>query len=222
MHYIRTFLYFILLCFIKPAFSLELDVGIEFSNKSVWVEEIARGPNEIAMIDSEDEIMPSITLRTSTGYFSEGSNWGYHFQLDGSIFNVSMQTVPGSDELQDFGTSIDGYSLFAVPVAYYHFNNTSKDEWSYKAGIGAGIGYLHLEGTYQITHDGHPEIGTVKSVDASGFGLAVGVYLEASKGKHIIVVQNYAPTVDDGRYEYMQHNVLIAYRYAVDLSEFFD
>lgn len=211
---------FLLNMFTSSVNAFEILLGIEATSQSVWVEELDLGNNEIAMMDSGLNYQPSISVRSSVFYFEKESNWGYHYQLDGATFNINKQEIPGLEDVQDLGTEVKGYSLYAVPVAYYHFNRNEPGKWSYKAGLGVGIGYLKLSGNFRITDTSHPEYNQVKQVDADGFDIAVGVYFEAVFDRHVITVQNYGPTLDDGTYEYLQHNVAMSYRYAFRFSGF--
>jgi len=199
--------------------AFEFTVGVEVSDKSVWVEDKNRSGNEIAKVSNGIKLRPSFTLRTIPSYFSDSGNWGYHYQIDSSIFKINKQELPGVEDEQNVGTTMKGFSIYAIPVAYYHFNRNQPKKWNYKSGIGIGVGYLKVTGNFQITHDSHPEIGEVKAVNADGFGLAVGIYLEASFGKHVIVIQNYAPFIVDKQYDYQQNNVIIAYRYTFNFFE---
>ncbi|MDH5379057.1 MAG: hypothetical protein OEX00_12095 [Gammaproteobacteria bacterium] len=209
---------FLLASYTGSLYALEAAVGIEYSSKAVWVEESKRGDDEIARMDSGTSPGPSLVIRTHPQYVWEDSNWAYHYQIDFSAFDIDTQEVPESPEVQDLGTSVSGYSVFALPVAYYHFNRDKQNEWNYKAGLGAGIGYLRIKGNFQITQGSHPEHGQKKEIDFTGLGFSVGVYFEASIGNHIIIAQNYSPKVFDHPYEYQQHNVIIAYRYAFSLE----
>lgn len=196
--------------------AFEILLGVEATNKAIWVEESARGANEIAKLDSGLTYGPSVGARTEPRYF-DNSQWGYHYQFDGSIFNIDKQELPGMDQGVDVGTSIKGYSLYAVPVGFYHFFKGLDDHWQYKAGLGVGIGYLNMRGSFKITDPQHPEYNQIKKMRAEGVNLAVGVYIEIARGPHMIIIQNYGPTAEDNTYHYLQHNVVIAYRYAFEI-----
>lgn len=190
-------------------------IGGNASNKSVWIEDTSLSGNEIAKMDNGIIFVPSVGLRTDLRYFNDESNWGYFYQFSGALFDIKKQELPNIEENQDVGTSLKGYSLFATPTAFYHFNMSNKKNWSYKTGIGVGLGFLKLQGNFKITETSHLEYDQVKNVNVAAVGFSVGVYFEASKNNHSIIIQNFAPTISDDKYEYMQHNVDIMYRYRI-------
>lgn len=197
----------------------EIYLGIEAGEKAVWVEDTRRGFDEIAKVEEGLAYYPSVAFRSGSSYFSTNSKWGYHFQLDTSVFHLNKQLPHNGEDPVNFGTRLKGYSLYAVPVVYYHFNRGDSKNWQYKAGIGVGLGYLRLQGNFQITDPGHPQSGQLISVNTDGFGMAVGVHIEAAFDRHYILAQNYGPTLEHSSFEYLQHNVIIAYRYGFTFGE---
>ena len=197
--------------------ALDLMIGINIKSASIEIDDKKTQDDEIAQMSNGQQYSPTIGLRTEPQYFSNGnSNWGYFYQFDGTIFQIDKQEIDGQDEEQDLGTSIKGYSLFAVPTGYYHFNKNSNG-WSQKVGIGIGAGYLNMSGNFKITKQSHPDYGQIKDVNVKDFGMAIGIFLEFSNKNHSIIIQNFGPTVSDDNYEYMQHNVDIMYRYKFSL-----
>ncbi len=196
--------------------ALDLMVGLNISNKSIDINDKENQDEVIATMDGGLNYSPVLGLRTEPDYFGgKDSNWGYFFQFDGMMFDIKKQSDEENEET-DIGTSIKGYSIFAVPSAYYHFNKKSKG-WSQKVGIGVGAGYLSMSGDFIITKEGHLEYGQTKDVDISKTGMAVGVFVEFSNKNHSIIIQNFAPSISDDNYEYMQHNVEMMYRYKFSL-----
>lgn len=199
-------------------FAYEILIGIESGSKSVWIEDISLGDDEIARMETDLSFSPSFGMRTDAKYLSPDSKWGYHIQLDVTQFKIDRQEVDSLEVLVDYGTSMEGAALYAVPVLYYHFNKGDMNRWNYKAGVGAGIGYLQLKGSFRITDSSHPEFNQIKNADVEDVDMAVGVYFEASFGNHIVLVQNYGPVVSDDNFDYQLHNILIAYRYRFDVG----
>ena len=196
--------------------ALDLMVGLNISNKSIEVNDKENADEVIATMDAGMKYSPTIGLRTEPKSIgSKNSNWGYFFQFDGTTFNIDKQSVDEEEE-KEMGTSIKGYSLFAVPTAYYHFNRKSKG-WSQKLGIGVGAGYLNMTGNFKVTKQNHADYGQTKDVSINEMGMAVGVFLEFSNKNHSIIIQNFAPSVSDDNYEYMQHNIDMMYRYKFSL-----
>jgi len=217
---LKLFVFLLCMGFSAQSYALELLAGVDAGRKSVWVEDKLLGNNEIANVDSLIDYQPTVGVRTNTTDFSPSSNWGYHYELSLSFFDITTQTLANIDKQEDLGTGIHGWTAFAVPVVFYQFNkNTHNDAWSYKAGLGVGAGYLSLEGNFKITDSSHPDFNQIKKVSLSDFGVAVGLYLEAAKGPHFIVIQNYSPVIEDNHYQYQQMNISLSYRYAFQLSD---
>ena len=205
--------FILLICINSPVYSYDLYFGVETASESVEVEEISLGKDIIARLDSGPSLNAAVGIKSDPVYFGKRSQWGYLYQLDFSVFNLSKQTIDDSKIAIDVGTNVEGYSLYALPVVYYHFKKGMEKRWKYKAGIGLGIGYLKLSGDFKITDPAHYAYNQVKDVNLEGFGFSGGIFLEAAMGRHVIVLQNYAPTITDEVYKFSQHNSVLAYRY---------
>jgi len=198
--------------FFSNAQALDLMIGLNIANKSIQIDDKVTGQNEIATMDNGIQYNPTIGLRTEARYFgNENTNWGYFYQFDMTKFDINSQTLDGNEE-QNIGTSMKGYSSFAVPTTFYHFNKSSI-AWSQKVGIGLGVGYIKMSGDFKITNKSHQLYGQIQQVDFNEFCLVGGILYEFSNNNHSIVIQNFAPIVSDDRYYYTQHNVDIMYRY---------
>ncbi len=214
---LKSLFFFVLTCFSLSANALGVVFGLGASEEAIWVDDNSLGYDEVAKLESDTMILPSIGIRTESRYFNEDSGWGFHFEVNGSLIDIKTQTIPDSEPPVDVGTGIRGYSIYVVPLAYYHFKRNSIAEWSYKAGIGLGAGYLNLKGNFKITGSSSPNYNDIEDVNASGVGMAGGAYFEASKGSHLIVIQNFVPMISDKRYSYSQLNLLFSYKYVVEL-----
>lgn len=189
-------------------------LGVNVSSKSIQIDDKQTEEELIAEMDGDFQTTPSLSLRSEQNYFGN-SDFGYFYQLDGSLFDISEQNIDGTNS--DVATSIEGYSLFAVPTLYYHFNADS-DNWSQKIGIGFGVGYVNMSGTFKITKSSHPNYNQIKTVDVDAVDMAVGIFIEISNDDHSFVLQNFSPSVSDDNFEYMQHNVEMIYRYKFSLD----
>lgn len=202
--------------FSTNAFGFDIFLGAESGSKSVTVKQPDIGTKVIAIVSSEPELSPSFTFRSKEKYLSEKSKWAYHFQIDAAEFDVNMQQLPSTREIVDLNTSLDGFSVYALPVIYYHFNKNFVKKWNYRAGFGLGVGYMKLNGNFKITDPGHPQYNQIKSVGIKGYGGSVGLYFEATYKRHMIVLQSYGPVLTDEPYQYHQVNTVLAYRYKFD------
>ena len=202
--------------FSTNAYGFDVYLGVESGTRSVTVKELAYGNKAISVLNSEPELSPSFSFRFKEKYFSEKSKWAYHFQIDAAEFDVDMQQLQSSKENVDLGTSLDGFSLYALPVVYYHFNKNLAKKWNYRAGFGFGIGYMKLGGDFKITDPNHPQYNQIKTVEIRSYGSSIGLYFEATYRRHMIVLQSYGPVLADEPYQYHQANTVLAYRYKFD------
>ena len=204
------------------AHALELLVGIVSADQDIWIAEKNGSTN--AIVRNPTKYQPTIGLRSEEGSFSDESNWGYFYEVNYARFELSLQET-SSGELADYDTGLSGWGLYAIPVGYYHFNKGKPEEWSYKAGIGVGLGYLNMSGSFVITEPSHLNYNQRKKVDAKGIDMAVAIYLEVSKGPHTFLIENYSPTIEDDKYSYQFMNVGISYKYAfqiLDIATYFN
>ncbi len=197
--------------------TLQLWVGVEFSPKGLWIEDREKGSEEIARMDQPIRVWPSLSLNSRSFYASSTSPWGMHIELSGSPFVIDKQEISRDKDPEDLGTGVKGYSIYTVPLVYYHFRKHSVDRWNFKVGTGVGAGYMNLWGDFKITERSHEKHNEIIPVDIHGVGIAVGVYFNASYKNHNFTVQNYGPVLWDDEYEYQLHNAIFSYQYAFQL-----
>ncbi len=207
---------FLIILFSSHLYAFSLLVGIKSSVSSMRVNDLQSGDEKIAQMHSTPQFYPAVGIRTKPNYIGK-SNWGYFYQLDWSRYRLSRQKFDGIDD-NDVGTEIKGYSVFAVPTLYYDFYK--KEEWTFKAGLGIGAGYMSTKGSFKITQASHPEFNTLKAVNVNDFGIAYGIFFELLNEHHSFIVQNFIPSAKDANYEYAQDNVDIMYRYIFHLDLF--
>lgn len=196
----------------------EVAIGIQATINSIDIQDPADSERTVARMTSDIKYFPTVSLLSDEYYFSKDSNVGVQMQFEWSIFKADKQEVGGNDTGIDLGTSISGYALSAVPAAFYHFNRHNRNEWNLKLGTGLGLGYLKLKGDYQITDVTHPDYGKKKQAKMDEVGLAVGVYLEANKGNHIISVYTFSPVTQSGASHFEEYNFFLSYKYRVNID----
>jgi len=211
-----TILICVVLALTSKAFAFDIMAGGSINSKYVEVKDKEFGNESIAKLTSGFKLWPSLGLRTGYSYFTKNTNWMYFYELDWAIFNMESQEV--TDEVVDLDTSIIGYSLFAVPTAAYNFSKGSSNKWGYKVGVGLGISYIRMVGNFRVTNDKHPEFGQKRNFDIDSIGSAFGIFFEASKNRHSIVLQNFGPSTDNGEYQFEQMNFYLMYRYRFSIN----
>ncbi|WP_064609788.1 hypothetical protein [Photobacterium sp. J15] len=197
----------------------EVAIGIQATINSIDIQDPADSERTIARMTSDMKYYPTVSLLSDEYYFSKDSNVGVQLQFDWSIFKADKQEIGENDTGIDLGTSMSGYALSGVPVVFYHFNRHNQDEWNVKLGTGLGLGYLKLKGDYQVTDVTHPDYGKKKQANMDEFGLAVGVYLEANKGNHIISVYNFSPVTQSDASQFEEYNFFLSYKYRVNIDD---
>ncbi len=211
----KLFLLFsVLMCLSFSSHALNIAIGGSVGTDSIWVYS-GDGTDDIAIVEDEFDYYPFVSLKTDSNYFGEKSGWGYDLELSGSVFDLNKQSVSGNSV--SLGTGIRGVSVYLIPHLYYHFNRFTDNGWSSKVGIGVGVGYLNLKGTFQVTDPNNPKYNDIESVNTKGLGNAGGLFIEISKGKHSVLMENYAPDIDDERYSYMHSDYSISYRYVISI-----
>ncbi len=215
---ILSIIAFVTSLFSSELLAAEVAIGIQATMNSIDIQESKDNEKTIARMTSDIKYYPTVSLLSDEYYFSKDSNVGVQLQFDWSIFKVDKQEVGGNDTGIDLGTSISGYALSGVPVLFYHFNRHNRNEWNVKLGTGLGLGYLKLKGDYQITDVTHPDYSKKKQVSMDGVGLAVGVYLEANKGNHVISVYNFSPVTQSGNSQLEEYNFFLSYKYRVNID----
>jgi len=191
-----------------------ISVGIEGGFKSLSVIEQSTDNDQLAQMTRGLSLFPSVVISSNETYIWDDQNWGYNVQVNGGWYSMDKQQV--NEQATQLGTHVKGFSIYAVPVGYYHFNKGVVDDWTYKLGLGVGLGWVNLDGDTQLTKTNHPLSGQTISIDTSGFGTAIGIYFEAKYKSHSIVLQNNAPQISDSDFYYQQNNIAIAYRYQID------
>ncbi|ELR64427.1 hypothetical protein C942_02450 [Photobacterium marinum] len=197
----------------------ELAIGIQATINSIDIQDPDDSERTIARMTSDMKYYPTVSLLSDEYYFSKDSNVGVQLQFDWSIFKADKQEIGENDTGIDLGTSISGYALSAVPVIFYHFNRHNQDEWNVKLGTGLGLGYLKLKGDYQVTDVTHPDYGKIKQANLDKVGLAVGVYLEANKGNHIMSIYNFSPITQSDASQFKEYNFFLTYKYRINIDD---
>ena len=192
----------------------DIAVGIQLTGDSIKIKDDQ--DIELAEMQGNIKIYPSLSLFTKANYLFNNSLWGYQFKASASYFDINAQNVEGVKS--DFNTNIHGYSFSAAPIGFYHFNKNETDRWQFKAGIGIGIAYTKLKGDFVITNSDNADYGEMKNVDSKKISLSVASYFEAKQDNHLIVLQSFVPTVNEESYQFEQNNIVLSYSYLFPLG----
>ena len=218
--YLKKLCFIVLLLFSSDAFAYEIYLGVDVGLKTLTVRDSKNDNTNLGTMKSKFTVSPSVGYQTSEYYFSDTSKWGYYFEVNGATYTTDKQQVidPDGVHILDLDTEIKGFSLYALPVIYYHFNRFSDNrKISYKLGAGAGIGYLDLNGTIKVTNLSHPEFDEYKTVNSANYGYTMGFYFEIAYKNFSYSVQGYGPSTSDSIYSYQFSNFVASFRYAFQL-----
>ncbi|KDM89877.1 hypothetical protein [Photobacterium galatheae] len=213
----RTFLIASLTLFPLTGTATELAVGLQSTFSQIEIQDPANEDKELAVMTSDYQLFPTVSLISDPYYFSDDTNFGVQFQVDWSYFKADQQALKNSASSVDLGTSIKAYAITAVPVVFYQFNRHAAKDWNIKLGAGLGMGYLDLTGNYRITNT-EAESGEIRKVNKNGLGMAINIYLEGNVGNHMLLLYNFSPILSDQTNDFQEHNVVVAYKYRFSLD----
>ena len=198
----------------------DIAVGLQLTSDSIRIKEdqdIENGQSiQLAEMSGNIKIYPSLFLFTKANYLFNDSQWGYQFKASATYFDINKQNIEGSKS--DLNTNINGYSLSVAPVGFYHFHKNKTDRWQFKAGIGLGIAYTKLRGSFIITNSDNADYGELKTVDTKQVSTSVASFFEAKRGNHLIAIQSFVPIVNEKGYKFEQNSIALSYNYLFQLN----
>jgi len=192
----------------------DIAVGVQLTSESIKIKDDQN--IELAEMQGDVKIYPTLSLYTKPNYLFNNSQWGYQFKASASYFDINKQDVEGVES--DLNTNIYGYSLSVAPIGFYHFNKNETDSWQFKAGIGLGIAYTKLKGDFVITNSDNADHNETKNVDSKKASPSIATYFEAKQGNHLIVLQSFVPTVNEDSYQFEQNSIVLSYSYLFQLK----
>ena len=215
--------FFFSLCFFW-AHAIDIGIGYAYSPTGIWVEDPNFSNDEIARMEEGVKFSPHLAILSSP-YYLWDTGWGFHLEANGRYFSVERQDEYfGESEVDEktknYGTKINGWGLYLVPLLYYHFWKNDIESWNFKTGIGIGAGYTDFQGNFEITNSKHPLLGTKVNVSEDSFVLSVGLYLRVHYGNWSVFIQNYVNGLTkENDYEYKIHNGDFGIRYKITSAQ---
>jgi len=140
------------------------------------------------------------------------SKAGYYFEFGIDTFTVEDHEVWGLMATEDIYTSTSGEYFYLVPVAFYEFNNNYSRDWSLKIGVGAGIGYLSIDGTIIANR---PSSVAVEYIRGSDFSFTTGLVIKYEYKDFVFQTKLFMPkgTINRLNLELQLPSIAIGYKF---------
>lgn len=152
---------------------------------------------------------PYLTLGSPYKFFGD-TDIGVLMEYDFTGFSLNKQLV--NEENVDLGTSVDGYSIFAIPTLIVSLTGREpygENNQSLVIGTGFGLGYLSASGDIIFTETTLEK----KEVNISSAALALSVFTDYRIGNFVsrISINMTAVPSSDAEYRYIGYNLRIGY-----------
>ncbi len=152
---------------------------------------------------------PYLTLGSPYKFFGD-TDIGVLMEYDFTSFSLNKQLV--NEENVDLGTSVDGYSIFAIPTLIVSLTGREpygENNQSLVIGTGFGLGYLSASGDIIFTETTLEK----KEVNISSAALALSVFTDYRIGNFVsrISIDMTAVPSGDAEYRYTGYNLRIGY-----------
>lgn len=152
---------------------------------------------------------PYLTLGSPYKFFGD-TDIGVLMEYDFTSFSLNKQLV--NEENVDLGTSVDGYSIFAIPTLIVSLTGREpygENNQSLVIGTGFGLGYLSASGDIIFTETTLEK----KEVNISSAALALSVFTDYRIGNFVsrISIDMTAVPSGDAEYRYTGNNLRIGY-----------
>ena len=162
---------------------------------------------------SDREFNPSFVAMYLDNYWGKSAA-GYYVEFGIDTYTVERHDVWGLAQDEDVYTSTSGEYFYLVPIVFYDFNKNGSPDWSFKVGVGAGIGYFTIDGTIVANR---PSGTAVEHIQGSDFSFTTGVVIEYGYKNFVIRAKEFLPKGDiDGlNLELQLPSIAIGYRFDV-------
>lgn len=201
-----------------------LDIGVTLSQIQFDVDKYEDGSKVSGgTLSTEISYAPFITAHGRSRYLG-GTKFGYNIQITFSGFRVDKQDF-NDDDLEDVGTSAEGYYVYALPVFFYNIGDKGLKNGKGKSlrfGIGIGLGYLEAEGDILLEDlDGGTQEKYDFDVRTDPVDLAAFVIMDARYNKWLLQIRGGGPWIvnwDQGdSYEFGLFDISMSLAYSFHL-----
>lgn len=163
--------------------------------------------------ESDKDFNLSFAARSFDSFWGK-TKTGYYLEFGIDTFTVEDHTVWGLVEKEDIYTSTSGEYFYLVPIAFYEFNKSGSPNWSFKVGVGAGIGYLTIDGTVIANR---PAGTAVEHINGSDFSFTTGLVIKYEYNNFVFQAKEFTPkgTIDGLNLELQLPSISIGYKFDV-------
>ena len=163
--------------------------------------------------ESDKDFNLSFAARSFDSFWGN-SKYGYYIEFGIDTFTVEDHTVWGLEgqPKEYIDTSTSGEYFYLVPIAFYEFNKSSSPNWSFKIGVGAGIGYLTIDGTVIANR---PTGTAVEHINGSDFSFTTGLVIKYEYKNFVFQAKEFIPkgTIDGLNLELQLPSIAIGYKF---------
>lgn len=187
--------------------SAELFLGISVNQAHLEDDE----GSSINPQESDKDFNLSFAARSFDSFWGK-SKAGYYFEFGIDTYTVEDHEVWGLVEKEDIYTSTSGEYFYLVPIAFYEFNKSGSPNWSFKVGVGAGIGYLTIDGTVIANR---PTGTAVEHINGSDFSFTTGLVIKYEYKNFVIQAKEFIPkgTINGLNLELQLPSIAIGYKF---------
>lgn len=169
--------------FSSASHAAEVFIGVSTNWALLKGEESSSG-SDISELETDKKPKPVFSVKTLESYF-DNSDFGYFVELGLNSYKVNQSVT--------LGTTVEGLSgeyWYATPTLFYNFTKSHQQDWSFKAGLGAGVGYLTSKGMLHIEEPFFSD----RTINGKDFNLSLGLFIEFEYKRWVVQLKEYTPT----------------------------
>lgn len=199
------------------------DLGLSVTSRGLRVD----APGGEWGLLRELSVAPAIRLGSPFATFRmrDETLWGFNLVGGVTAFSAHRQVSPEAgvwDSLvgsEDVGTGVKGLAAYLVPtVNYFGRQDLAAKRWTWRVGVGAGLGYLRATGDILLDNPPEGVPGPVanpelRRVDMNRLTIAASLFAELRAGLYSVCLLMAGPFDPGGGYEtgYSDLSLSVAY-----------
>ncbi len=188
------------------SYAAEYFIGVSAKWGRLKGEEEATG-FDVAEMTSDTDLGLVLSVKSKDSYF-KNSSFGYFIELGMSSYKIDKDVSPGP---AGDNTGLEGQYLYLTPTAFYDFFKNNPDDWSFKIGVGFGMGYISADGIVKL----EGPVVSLKPIDGKGFDTSIGILVEYTYKNWVFQAKEYAPsaTINGVDFKIELPTFIVGYRF---------
>lgn len=182
--YIFRYIVFLVSCF--PVFNssaAEFYVGVSTNWALLKGEESSSG-GDISELETDKKPTPVFAVKTLESYL-EDSNFGFFIEFGLDSYKVNQSVTLGTEV-----EGLKGEYWYATPTLFYDFTKSRQQDLKFKAGLGAGLGYLTAKGVLHI----EDPVFSDSAINGNDLNFSLGLFIELEYKRWVVQFKEYTPT----------------------------